>query len=128
MALTPRNVVNLKLYSFRPRPPIAGHLGLAGCTFYPVYRSAPSIRFHMLIYRPYIGLYTYHIYPYIIIYPRPIGPSSIPGLGRGRMCEKFLQLLAVGRWFPPGTPVSSTRKWGGGGGREVGGREVGWRI
>ena len=29
---------------------------------------------------------------------------------RGRMCEKFHQLLAVGRWFPPGTPVSSTRK------------------
>ena len=28
----------------------------------------------------------------------------------GRMCEKFHQLLAVGRWFPPGTPVSSTRK------------------
>ena len=27
-----------------------------------------------------------------------------------RMCEKFHQLLAVGRWFPPGTPVSSTRK------------------
>ena len=26
------------------------------------------------------------------------------------MCEKFRQLLAVGRWFPPGTPVSSTRK------------------
>ena len=24
--------------------------------------------------------------------------------------EKFHQLLAVGRWFPPGTPVSSTRK------------------
>ena len=23
---------------------------------------------------------------------------------------KFHQLLAVGRWFPPGTPVSSTRK------------------
>ena len=38
------------------------------------------------------------------------GPGSIPGLGRGRMCEKFHQLLAVGRWFPPGTPVSSTRK------------------
>ena len=38
------------------------------------------------------------------------GPSSIPGLGRGRMCEKFRQLLAAGRWFPPGTPVSSTRK------------------
>ena len=38
------------------------------------------------------------------------GPSSIPGLGRGRMCEKFHQFLAVGRWFPPGTPVSSTRK------------------
>ena len=37
------------------------------------------------------------------------GPSSIPGLGRGRMCEKFHQLLAVGQWFPPGTPVSSTR-------------------
>ena len=37
------------------------------------------------------------------------GPSSIPGLGRGRMCEKFHQLLAVGRWFPLGTPVSSTR-------------------
>ena len=36
-------------------------------------------------------------------------PSSIAGLGRGRMCEKFHQLLAVGRWFPPGTPVSSTR-------------------
>ena len=28
----------------------------------------------------------------------------------GPMCEKFHQLLAVGRWFPPGTPVSSTRK------------------
>ena len=26
------------------------------------------------------------------------------------MGEKFHQLLAVGRWFPPGTPVSSTRK------------------
>ena len=26
------------------------------------------------------------------------------------MCEKFHQLLAVGRWFPPGTPVSSTRQ------------------
>ena len=26
------------------------------------------------------------------------------------MCDKFHQLLAVGRWFPPGTPVSSTRK------------------
>ena len=26
------------------------------------------------------------------------------------MCEKFHQLLAVGRWFPPGTPVSSTIK------------------
>ena len=26
------------------------------------------------------------------------------------MCEKFHQLLAVGRWFPLGTPVSSTRK------------------
>ena len=38
------------------------------------------------------------------------GPSSIPGLGSGRMCEKFHHLLAVGRWFPPGTPVSSTRK------------------
>ena len=38
------------------------------------------------------------------------GPSSIPGLGRGRMCEKFCQLLAVGRWFPAGTPVSSIRK------------------
>ena len=38
------------------------------------------------------------------------GPSSIPGLGRGRMCEKFHQLLAIGRWFPPGAPVSSTRK------------------
>ena len=37
------------------------------------------------------------------------GPSSIPALGRGRMCEKCHQLLAVGRWLPPGTPVSSTR-------------------
>ena len=26
------------------------------------------------------------------------------------MCEKFHQLLAVDRWFPPGTPGSSTRK------------------
>ena len=26
------------------------------------------------------------------------------------MCDKVHQLLAVGRWFPPGTPVSSTRK------------------
>ena len=25
------------------------------------------------------------------------------------LCKKFHQLLAVGRWFPPGTPVSSTR-------------------
>ena len=24
--------------------------------------------------------------------------------------KKFHQLLAVGRWFPPGTPLSSTRK------------------
>ena len=38
------------------------------------------------------------------------GPSSIPRLGRGRLCEKFRQLLAVGRWFPPVTLVSSTRK------------------
>ena len=38
------------------------------------------------------------------------GASSIPGVGRGRMCEKFPQLLAVVRWFPPGTPVSPTRK------------------
>ena len=34
---------------------------------------------------------------------------------RSRNCQrahlqKFHQLLAVGRWFPPGTPVSSTRK------------------
>ena len=28
----------------------------------------------------------------------------------GFIWEKFHQLLAVGRWFPPGTPVSSTRK------------------
>ena len=26
------------------------------------------------------------------------------------MCEKYYQLLAVGRWFPPGTPVSFTIK------------------
>ena len=26
------------------------------------------------------------------------------------LCEKFHQLLAVGRWFPLGTPVSSTRQ------------------
>ena len=26
-----------------------------------------------------------------------------------RHSEKFHQLLAVGQWFPPGTPVSSTR-------------------
>ena len=26
------------------------------------------------------------------------------------MCENCHQLLAVGRWFPPGTPVSSTRE------------------
>ena len=41
--------------------------------------------------------------------PHRCGPSSIPGLGRGRI-YKFHQLLAVGRWFPPGTPVSSIRK------------------
>ena len=34
------------------------------------------------------------------------GPSSIPGLGRGHMCEKFHQFLTVGRWFPPGTGYS----------------------
>ena len=51
--------------------------------------------------------------PYVLL-----GDSGYPlrdyllkrGLGRGRMCEKFHQLLAVGRWFPPGTPVSFTRK------------------
>ena len=26
------------------------------------------------------------------------------------MCEKFRQFLAIGRWFSPGTPVSSTRR------------------
>ena len=26
------------------------------------------------------------------------------------MCETFRQLIAADRWFPPGTPVSSTRK------------------
>ena len=33
----------------------------------------------------------------------PLGKHYLPS-------EKFHQLLAVGRWFPPGTPVSSTRK------------------
>ena len=28
---------------------------------------------------------------------------SLGGQDRGRMCEKFHHLLAVGRWFPPGT-------------------------
>jgi hypothetical protein len=26
------------------------------------------------------------------------------------LCNKVYQLLATGRWFPPGTPVSSTNK------------------
>ena len=35
-----------------------------------------------------------------------------PSLGRPIYIRvwKFHQLLAVGRWFPPGAPVSSTRK------------------
>ena len=33
--------------------------------------------------------------------------GQAPGLG---VCERFRQLLAVGRWFPPVTLVSSTRK------------------
>ena len=32
------------------------------------------------------------------------------GLQTQRQTGKLHQLLAVGRWFPPGTPVSSTRK------------------
>ena len=36
--------------------------------------------------------------------------GSVCNFQQSRMCEKFHQLLAVGRWFPPGTPVSSTRK------------------
>ena len=36
-------------------------------------------------------------------------PDSVLGLGRDRICVKLSSvLLAVGRWFPPGTPVSST--------------------
>ena len=32
----------------------------------------------------------------------PSAPSTIgSGQGLGRVCEKFHQLLAVGRWFPP---------------------------
>ena len=38
------------------------------------------------------------------------GPSLISGLGRGGMCEMFRQLLAVGRRFPRGTLVFSTRE------------------
>ena len=35
---------------------------------------------------------------------------SIAQLPRDFCVNKFHQLLAVGRWFPPGTPVSSTSK------------------
>jgi hypothetical protein len=32
------------------------------------------------------------------------------GLHRPTLCDKFCQLLATGRWFSPGTPISSTNK------------------
>ena len=44
------------------------------------------------------------------LYFTPLRPKFNPRTGQRRMCEKFHQLLAVGRWFPPGTPVSSTIK------------------
>ena len=31
-------------------------------------------------------------------------PVCVNSFIRGRRCEQFHQLLAVGRWFPPGTP------------------------
>ena len=31
-------------------------------------------------------------------------PVCVNNFIRGRRCEQFHQLLAVGRWFPPGTP------------------------
>ena len=37
-------------------------------------------------------------------------PGSFLGLGMGHMCDSLVSLLAEGRWFSPGTPVSSTRK------------------
>ena len=40
----------------------------------------------------------------------PLRPKFNPRTGQRLMSEKFCQLLAVGQWFPPGTPVSSTRK------------------
>ena len=42
--------------------------------------------------------------------PDPSRSTLRRWLASRSMCEKFHQLLAVGRWFPPGTPVSSTRK------------------
>ena len=56
LALTPQNVVNLELYAFRPRLPVAGHLGLAGRIFYPVYRSAHrSVSIYISIYAGWRG-------------------------------------------------------------------------
>jgi hypothetical protein len=37
--------------------------------------------------------------------------SSNPALARcTTLCDKVCQLLAIGQWFSPGTPVSSTNK------------------
>ena len=40
----------------------------------------------------------------------PLRPKFNPRTGQRPYVWKFHQLLAVGRWFPPGTPVSSTSK------------------
>ena len=40
----------------------------------------------------------------------PLWPEFGPGTGQKPYVSKFCQLLAVGRWFPPGAPVSSTSK------------------
>ena len=37
-------------------------------------------------------------------------PRSWQGVLDTTLCDKVCQWLATGRWFPPGTPVSSTNK------------------
>jgi hypothetical protein len=38
------------------------------------------------------------------------GASSNPAQARWTLCDKVCKWLTAGRWFSPGTPVSSTNK------------------
>ena len=58
-----------------------------------------------------VALITPHLAVSLSLGSTPLRPKFNSRTGqRPYTCEQFRQLLAVGRWFPPGTPVSSTRK------------------